>query len=231
MILNLNPAIGVTKDSSNKVSAWDSQLVTAQATQATGAIQPTWVGNAFVNLPSIRFNGSSTYLDLPAIYPGGFSFSKKLTMMVAFLKSGSTDNRIISPRGTFGTAGPMLAAGYSVTDKIGGVSESQGSVANSVNDTVTTANGTYRVLGVTWDGTNTKAWVNGTLRNTQALNSPNVTGASNNTNNWTIGTCIYTGSPGSYFNGDVLMLCAWSIAFTDEQMATAFRGFQLFNQY
>ena len=63
MKLWLKGDAGVTKDGSNKVSAWADQSGNGNnATQATSSKQPTWVDNAVNGHPVMRFSGTDDVL-------------------------------------------------------------------------------------------------------------------------------------------------------------------------
>ncbi len=63
MKLWLKADAGVTKDGSNKVSAWADQSGSgANANQATSGAQPTWVDSALNGKPVLRFDGSDDFL-------------------------------------------------------------------------------------------------------------------------------------------------------------------------
>lgn len=57
MIMWYDAAIGVTKDGSNKVSAWVDQIGGNTLIQGNATYQPTHISSSINGLPALRFNG------------------------------------------------------------------------------------------------------------------------------------------------------------------------------
>jgi len=67
----LKSNVGITKDGSDLVSAWEDQSDESNdVAQATGTNQPLWVDNVQNGLPVIRFDGVDNYMST-AIFTGG----------------------------------------------------------------------------------------------------------------------------------------------------------------
>ncbi|MBI1369537.1 MAG: hypothetical protein GC162_12895 [Planctomycetes bacterium] len=71
LLLHLDAGAGVTKDGTDAISSWADQATSVggsnDATDNSGAIDgPTYIANGINGLPTVRFNGTSEYLQIAA---------------------------------------------------------------------------------------------------------------------------------------------------------------------
>jgi hypothetical protein len=102
---------GITKDGSDKVSAWADQsgLGGGDATQATGANQPLWVASVLDGYPAIRFTAASSHrLNFTL---SGIAGSAYTIILVTGRRTGSSPNYCFGAV-TTGTSNASLHLGW-----------------------------------------------------------------------------------------------------------------------
>ncbi|MBK7357768.1 MAG: hypothetical protein IPI45_13515 [Saprospiraceae bacterium] len=83
----LDASIGV-KTTGNKLSEWLDPVRQVKAIQNTDQNQPEWIPSGFANRPTIRFNGSSTFMNMPSLFP----VNKDYTIAVVCKANGPSNN-------------------------------------------------------------------------------------------------------------------------------------------
>lgn len=85
-VLWLRADLGITKDGSDKVSAWADQSGAGNnVTQATGTKQPTWVAGALGGQAALSFDGG----DVLASAPSNWAAYSTISMAMVFVKDNA----------------------------------------------------------------------------------------------------------------------------------------------
>ena len=119
MKLWLRADAGVTKDGSNKVSAWaDQSGNSANGSQANSANQPTWVDNVINGQPVLRFDGTNDHIQGTnnGYNPSGGDY----TIFVVHRRSSSAAwTGVFTYNNTSGVQGAPIASWINATDQFG----------------------------------------------------------------------------------------------------------------
>ncbi|MCC6815638.1 MAG: hypothetical protein IT267_04445 [Saprospiraceae bacterium] len=86
-IFHLEANTGITVFNT-KVKYWVDSINHITATQLNSTSQPEFISNGIGNRPTLRFNGSSSYLTLPSVFP----VNKDYTIIVVCKANGPTNN-------------------------------------------------------------------------------------------------------------------------------------------
>jgi len=90
----LKSDVGITKDGSDLVSAWEDQSGESNDTaQATGTKQPLWVDNAYASKPTIRFDGVDNDL-LKTTFTAGELTQPTTIFIVCTFPSTNSENAV-----------------------------------------------------------------------------------------------------------------------------------------
>lgn len=214
----LRADVGVTS-TAGKVSAWADQSGNANnATQATGALQPSVVAGAIDSavMPTVTFNGTSQYMSVASDF--------------ANLTSGATVIAVLEPTSATATGTPCAYGNAANSDAIFPQTIGTQAKLNVYNSTtsssVTTttnplSNSSYQILEETFlpgasanTGTGT-IYVNGTQQaqsTTMVQTMANITRSSN-----VLGTGI---GLSNYFQGGIAELLVYSAPLTASQRAS-----------
>lgn len=189
-ILWLRSDVGVTADSSNKVSSWlDLSGNSNSASQSTSADQPSLIPDDYNGFPSIG-TGSSAFFDLPS----GFA-SLSAPNLYVVTKPNGTSNGIVMDLGN-GTASDNVQASTSNTDTTFTIN--QGSTPASITASSVLNLGQYQLLGMNQASGTGHISINGALQTSGSLSAPSNTTRSSNH----IGA-NYSGSS-SFYDGNLL---------------------------
>ncbi len=95
---------GTAPENGDLISAWNDinnqDPIKNNATQATSANQPTYILNGINGLPSLRFNGSSTILNVGS----GIMSGPEFTVIAVVERLASTATAILGPTSTSGVS-------------------------------------------------------------------------------------------------------------------------------
>ncbi|MEI2696141.1 MAG: sialate O-acetylesterase [Saprospiraceae bacterium] len=86
-LFHLDASKGITRQNGN-VTEWLDPISQVKAIQNTVLNQPEWIPSGFGNKPTIRFNGSSTYMNMPSLFP----VNKDYTIAVVCKANGPSNN-------------------------------------------------------------------------------------------------------------------------------------------
>ncbi len=87
-IFHLDAGEQVQKDVNNSVIKWTDPKTSITASQNLSNLQAKWIENSINNLPSLRFDGAQTYMEMPSVFP----VDKDYTLVVVCQAFGPTAN-------------------------------------------------------------------------------------------------------------------------------------------
>lgn len=86
-LFHLDASLGVT-NSNGKVKEWLDPQRNVKATQNTAANQAEYIAQSIGGRPAVRFNGASTFMNMPSIFP----VDKDYTIIVVCKANGPSNN-------------------------------------------------------------------------------------------------------------------------------------------
>ncbi|MCC7260144.1 MAG: hypothetical protein IT567_03850 [Alphaproteobacteria bacterium] len=213
---------GITKDGSNKVSAWAGQSGTLNpASQGTATKQPLWVSGGLNGYPVIRFDGVDDYMDMHASYVDILKNVKGGSVFVVEKRNGApggNTNNVLFNASTNNAANVRMAvfmdSATSHSYKLN-ARRSDGDTTASISGG-TSGTTAFNLVSAIMDYNNTDAYlyVDGTLAvsNTSFLTS----GSTSNTNSVTVRIGAQADAvPTGFLNGDIAEILVFNRAMLD----------------
>jgi hypothetical protein len=183
--------------SSSPATSWPDLSSNANFLTSSGASAPVWTASQTPhNNPAVTFDGTDNYFSAHAV----IACTSSCTIYFLFKPTAVTAKQSL----TSSVAG--LALVYAINASAHQAAELQ---ANSVigTDTTTLTAGTWYRLAFSWDGTNWKFYVNGTLTSSGA-NAKTISSPIDQ-----IGANISGSSPLEFINGQIGFLAFYSGAY------------------
>jgi len=100
-VFHLDAAVQVQKDSTNSVRLWTDPKTSVSASQTQSNLQAIWIENGINKLPSLRFDGVQTYMNMPSVFP----VDKDYTLVVICQAFAATSNIVGGTSRTLWMAG------------------------------------------------------------------------------------------------------------------------------
>lgn len=227
VVLDLDASKGITKDGSNKVSAWaDSSSQGNNASQATGTLQPTWVDTYFNGRPAITFDGSDDYLAISnTIFSRNYTVA---TTVIAVWKKESDQSgirRFFDATATSNQFQMGLGCGYDFNDnKPTAFIGKSTVVAQNASDASTISAGTKLITAGAWGSNAVHLWKNGTDVANLTANAT-IQSASTNSNGWSLGAGRENGSTVFPANVSIARVIMWNRTLASTELAKVMNQF------
>ncbi|CAB4213862.1 Concanavalin A-like lectin/glucanases superfamily [uncultured Caudovirales phage] len=205
--LDASDATTITKDGSNLVSQWNDKSINGyNATQATGAKQPTYTAAGISGKSVLTFDGTDDYMaanDIASIMSGS---DKEATIFLVGTTTSAATTQYPYFFGNSGAANPLLGLKYNSSAFEVVKSDDAGTLLNPSGGTV--VSNAVNIQGAVISGTTVDFYQNGT----KIINAGNLDVGTTTINNFTIGSANFGGSPALYLSGKIAELIIYNRA-------------------